>query len=101
MAQKTLAPVGCPFSTTSYGDPPLNVRWSMAGEPQIEVTLDESGQMSLAVSVELRLTYVQPSVFGATPNDEPVSADLSGSASYDGKTSTVTYEFANSTGATN
>ena len=37
MAQKTLAPVGCPFSTTSFGDPPLNVRWSLTGTPQIEV----------------------------------------------------------------
>ena len=36
----------------------------MAGEPQIEVILDESGKMSLAGSVELRVTYGQQSAFG-------------------------------------
>ena len=75
---------------------PLDVRWSMTSEPQIGVTLDESGDIRVDGSAEMSVSYVQPSEYEpSTSETESITADLGGSATYDGETPSVTYEDGN------
>lgn len=89
-----LAPAGCPFNTYSFGDP-LNVRWKVLGKPDLTVTADEYGDILTEGTCDLRVTYVDKTPWGADEQSENVVADLTGSASYDGASATVTFDYAN------
>jgi hypothetical protein len=71
------------------------VVWSSTTEPEINVSLDPSGQLRVDGSAELAVRYVESSDFGAQQQNETVTADLSGTVSYDGKTASVTFDQAN------
>ena len=64
MAQKELAPVGCPFSSYNTGATALNVVWSSTTEPQVIPNLDPSGQLHVDGTAELAVQYVESATTG-------------------------------------
>ena len=95
MAQKELAPVGCPFARTTRGATALNVVWSStsraAGHRQPGPHPGSYASRHRRAGREVR--GVGPTI--GAPQDETVTADLSGTVNFDGKTATVTFDQGN------